>query len=112
MTVAMAAAATITDTNGTLDGKIELGDTLVITFSEPLAPASVPSSTTVTLTDPVGAGNDTLTMVRISNGARTMGANNYITVDGAVASFANSTVACRWLYRAPQQIPERGASWA
>lgn len=87
------AAATITDTNGTLDGKAEPGDTIVITFSEPLAPASVPSSTTVTLTDPVGTGNDTLTMVGVSNGARTMGANNYVTVDGAVASFANSAVA-------------------
>ncbi len=86
------AAATITDTNGASDGKAEPGDTLVITFSEALAPASVPVSTTVTLTDPVGAGNDTLTMVGVSNGARTMGANNYITNDGAVASFASSSV--------------------
>ena len=86
------AAATITDTNGSLDGKAEPGDTLVITFSEPLAPASVPSSTTVTITDPVGGGNDTLTMVGVSNGARTMGANNYVTLNGGVASFANSPV--------------------
>lgn len=64
----------------------------MITFSEPLAPASVPASTTVTLTDPVGAGNDTLTMVGVSNGARTTGGANYITVDGAVASYATSTV--------------------
>ena len=86
------AAVTITDTNGANDGKAEAGDTLIITFSEPLAPASVPSSTTVTLTDPVGTGNDTLTMVGVSNGARTMGANNYITNDGAAASFASSAV--------------------
>lgn len=86
------AGATITDTNGTADGKIEPGDTLVVTFSAALAPASVPSSTTLTLTDPVGAGNDTLTMVGVSNGARTMGANNYITNDGAVNSFASSVV--------------------
>jgi len=87
------AAATITDTNGSLDGKAEPGDTIVITFSEPLAPASVPSSTTVTITDPAGSGNDTLTMLGISNGARTTGANTYVTLDGGVASFANSTVA-------------------
>ena len=87
------AAITIADTNGTADGKAEPGDTLVVTFSEALAPASVPSSTTVTLTDPVGAGNDTLTMVGVSNGARTTGGANYITNDGAVASFASSTVA-------------------
>ncbi len=87
------AAATITDTNGTLDGKAEPGDTIVITFSEPLAPASAPSSTTVTLTDPVGTGNDTLTMVGVSNGARTLGSNNYITVDNTAAAYASSTVA-------------------
>ena len=69
------------------------GDTVVITFSEPLAPASVPASTTVTLTDPVGTGNDTLTMAGVSNGARAMGSNNYVTADATVASFANSTVA-------------------
>ncbi len=87
------AAVTITDTNVSLDGKAEPGDSIVITFSEPLAPASVPSSTTATLTDPIGTGNDTLTMVGVSNGARTMGANNYVTLDGGVASFASSTVA-------------------
>jgi len=47
---------TITDTNGTTDGKIQAGDTLVVTFSEPLNAATVPTSTTVTLTDPNGAG--------------------------------------------------------
>jgi hypothetical protein len=87
------AAVTITDTPGTINGRAQSGDTLVITFSEPLAPASVPASTTVTLTDPVGAGNDTLTMVGVSNGARTTGTTNHVTADGGVASFANSTVA-------------------
>ena len=75
------AAITIADTNGISDGKPEPGDTLVI--SEALAPASVPASTTVTFTDPVGAGNDTLTMAGVSNGARTTGGANYITIDGA-----------------------------
>ncbi len=86
------AAATITDTNGTLNGTAQAGDTVVITFSEPLAPASVPSSTTITLTDPVGTGTDTLTMVGVSNGARSLGSNAYVTNDGQVASFANSIV--------------------
>ncbi len=87
------AAITIADTNGTLDGRAEPGDTIAITFSEPLAPASVPSSTTVTLTDPAGTGNDTLTMVGVSNGARAMGSNNYVTADTTAASFAGSAVA-------------------
>jgi hypothetical protein len=87
------AAVTITDTNGTLDGRAEPGDTVAITFSEPLAPASVASSTTVTLTDPAGTGNDTLTMVGVSNGARAMGSNTYVTADTTIASFSNSPVA-------------------
>ncbi len=87
------AAVTITDTNGSTDGRVQPGDTVVITFSEPLAPASVPASTTVTLTDPTGNGNDTLTMVGVSNGARTLGSNDYVTSNTGVASFANSAVA-------------------
>jgi hypothetical protein len=88
-----AAVGTITDTPGATNGRAQSGDTLVITFSEPLLPTSVPTSTTVTLTDPVGAGNDTLTMIGVSNGARTTGTTNYVTGDGGVASFANSPVA-------------------
>ena len=87
------AAVTITDTNGSTDGRVQPGDTVVMTFSEPLAPASVPASTTVTLTDPTGNGNDTLTMVGVSNGARALGSNNYITLDTGVASFASSPIA-------------------
>lgn len=83
----------IADTNGTINGRIQAGDTISITFSESLAPASVPTSTTVTITDPVGAGNDTLTMVGVSNGARTLGATGYVTTDGGVASFVASPVA-------------------
>ena len=87
------AAVTITDTNGSTDGRVQPGDTVVITFTEPLAPASVPSSTTVTLTDPTGNGSDTLTMVGVTNGARSLGSNNYITLNTGVASFTGSTVA-------------------
>ena len=87
------AAVTITDTNGATDGRVEIGDTLVITYSEPLAPASVPSSASVTMTDPVGTGNDTLTITGITNGARTTGGANYVTLDGGVATWGSSTVA-------------------
>jgi hypothetical protein len=87
------APLTINDTNGTTVGRAEPGDTLVIIFSEPLATGSVPATTTVTLTDPVGAGNDTLTMSGLSNGAGTTGTTNHVTFDGGVAAFANSAVA-------------------
>jgi hypothetical protein len=86
-------ALTVTDTNGATDGKIEPGDTITVTFTEALDPASVPASSTVTVTDPVGAGNDTLTLTGVSNGARTTGSNNYLTLDGGVAAFASSPVA-------------------
>lgn len=84
---------TIADTNGTINGRIQPGDTISITFSEALAPGSVPSTTTVSITDPVGTGNDTLTMTGVSNGAGTLGAGGYVTTDNSTASFALSAVA-------------------
>ena len=87
------AAVTVTDTNGATDGRIEPGDTVSITFSEPLAPTSVPSPlTTITMADPTGTGNDTLTVLGITNGARTLGGTTYITTDATSAVFANSPV--------------------
>ena len=76
------AAVTIVDTNGATDGRIEVGDTLSITFSEALDPATVPATTTVTLTDPVGTGNDTLAIAGIINGAP--GADQVAVAVGAV----------------------------
>jgi hypothetical protein len=88
------APLSVTKTNAGIAGRAGPGDTLVITFSEPLAPVSVPASTTVTLIDPAGAGTiDTLTMTGISNGAGTTGAAGHVTVDGGTAAFANSAVA-------------------
>jgi hypothetical protein len=83
----------ISDTNIGTDGKMEAGDTLTVTFSEVLAPGSVPGSASVTETDPLGSGNDTLTIAGMSNGALTLGGNNYIRDDGTSASFASSNVA-------------------
>jgi hypothetical protein len=82
----------ITDTNGATNGKIEPGDTLVVTFSEPLDPATVPSSTTVTLGDPQGNGSDYLDITGITDGLRNTGTNGYITKNKQTASF-DSTVA-------------------
>lgn len=87
------APVTIADTNGTLDGRIQAGDTLIVTFSEPIAPATIPASTTISITDPAGTGNDTLTMTAISNGAGSLGTNSYVTADNTVATFLNSPVA-------------------
>jgi hypothetical protein len=83
---------TIADTNGANDGKIETGDTLSITFSEPMNPASAPTSTTVTLTDPSTTGFDTLTITGITSGARSTGSNSYVGTNNTSAAFANSAV--------------------
>ena len=85
-------AMTMGGTNGTIDGRIEPGDTMAITFSEPLATASVPTATTVTLADPAGTGNDTLNLTGITSTARDTGSNLYISADGTSAAF-ESTVA-------------------
>lgn len=80
----------MTDTNGRTDGRIEPGDTASISFSEPLAAATVPTTTTVTLADPTGTGNDTLSITGITNGARATGSDGYVTADGTSAAFAST----------------------
>jgi hypothetical protein len=86
-------ATSVSSTGGVTAGRIEAADTLAITFSEPLDPASVPSTVTVTESDPVGAGNDTLAITGITLGARGLGVDTYLTPDGGVVDFASSTVA-------------------
>jgi len=80
------------DTNGAGDGRIEPGDTLSSTFSEPIATASIPSSVSVTLTDPSTTAADRLTITGITNGARSMGANGYVTTNNVTLSYIGSVV--------------------
>jgi hypothetical protein len=78
------------DTNGATDGKMETGDTFVATFSEAIAPASMPSSTPIT-EDAVGGGAVTFAIAGITNGAHSLGTANYVT--GAVTVvFAGASV--------------------
>ena len=51
-----------------------------------------PGTTTITETDPKGGGNDTLTITSLTNGARALGANNYVNVNNTSASFGASTL--------------------
>jgi hypothetical protein len=90
------APVAITDTNVAIDGQADPGDTIVITFSEPLAPASVPvdpTRITVTLTGGAGTGHDMLTIAGVSNGPGDMGSKTYVQGNSQVVPFANSTVA-------------------
>ncbi|MBI4884192.1 MAG: hypothetical protein HY826_09075 [Actinobacteria bacterium] len=83
----------VTDTNGATNGRFEPGDTISITFSEGLQLSTVPTSTTVTVTDPSGTGNDRLTIADISAVNRNLGANGYETLNNTSAVFGASTVA-------------------
>jgi len=47
----------------------------------------------VSFAAPAGAGNDTITIAGVLNGARVLGSDTYVTTDGTTASFAASTVA-------------------
>jgi hypothetical protein len=83
---------TISDTSGATNGRIEPGDTLAATFTEPVATTSIPTSVTVTLTDPSGGGADRLTIVGLTNGARSLGANGYVSTNNVSYDFADSAV--------------------
>jgi hypothetical protein len=83
---------TISDTGGSTAGRIQPGDTLVVVFSEALNPATVSSSSTVRLTDPSGAGNDTLSVTGIGNGELNTGSDGYITADNSAAAYAGSAL--------------------
>ena len=85
--------AITTTTTGSTAGLMQAGDALQITFSESILASSVPGSTTITETDPNGGSNDTLTITSLTNGARALGANNYITTNNTSAVFASSTLA-------------------
>ena len=68
---------------GATPGLLEGGDALSITFSESLLQSSVPTTTTITLTDV--ASNDTLAIPGVTSGAVTTG-GDYIRTQSAAAA--------------------------
>ena len=78
--------------HGVTAGLLEAGDTFVVTFSEPIATGLGPT-TTISETDPVGSGNDRLTIAGLTAPAGVAtGSNAYILTDNTTASFAASTI--------------------
>ena len=82
---------------GGIGGKMELGDSLVLTFSEPLDPTSIPTS--VTVTEQRSPGSTTLTipnLIQVANIGNTyLGANNSsgaATSTSVVLSNGNTTI--------------------
>ena len=76
----------ITDTNGLVNGKMEIGDTVIFTFSEPIGLGL--GVTTVVETDPNGNGNDTVQIPGITSGPATTNSDTYITSNDSSATFA------------------------
>jgi concanavalin A-like lectin/glucanase superfamily protein len=79
-------------TAGSTSGLIQPGDTVTITFSESMAPATVPAVTTITESDPSGPGNDSYEFNGITAGPIVLNSDTYVGADGTSASFANSAV--------------------
>jgi uncharacterized repeat protein (TIGR01451 family) len=80
-------------TSGTTSGLLEDGDTIVVEWSENIAPASLPSTTTVSLTAPSGSGHDLLNVTGMFGSVMDTGSNQFMSVtDGSAASFPGSTM--------------------
>lgn len=74
------------------DKTFSLCDQLASEWSEALLPASVPATSTITLRDPAGAGNDRLTAPGFLGGPMDLGSDGYLLADGQTAAFvANLT---------------------
>ena len=80
------------DTNGSTDGRIQPGDTLVSLFSEPVDPATIGVTVTITVRDPSGGGADRLSIPGLTNGERSLGANGYVVTDNTSFNFTGSAV--------------------
>jgi uncharacterized repeat protein (TIGR01451 family) len=71
-------------------GVAETCDELTAEWSEQLAPSSIPSSTTISISDPTGPGDDTLTIQSFASGPLGLASDGYVTVDGATATWSSS----------------------
>lgn len=88
------AVISLAGTSGATAGRIEPGDTLSVTLSEPLAlSVTLTSPVPLTLTDPSGGGSDTITLPGVFSGARSTGSNGYVSTNATSAVFAGSPLA-------------------
>jgi hypothetical protein len=87
-------AITSLQSNGTAgDGRLQLGDQLVLTFNENLASATVPTTFASATEDRQGNNAVTLTIPGITNGAISTGSGNYLSGQGSGTATFNGTVA-------------------
>lgn len=74
----------LADTNGAVNGYPNASDTFTLTFSEAIA--TTLSTATVTYTDPLGNGNDTISISNISAGPLTTNSNGYNSSNNSAVS--------------------------
>lgn len=74
----------LSDTNGLINGRMGALDTLTMTFSEPIATAL--GATTVTESDPNGAGNDSVSISGITAGPQLTNSDGYNTTNNSSLS--------------------------
>ncbi|PLS75484.1 MAG: hypothetical protein CYG61_07095 [Actinobacteria bacterium] len=79
-------------TGGPTAGRIEAGDELSVSFSEPLSALSVPTSTVVSQIN-VEEGNDQLDIEGVTAGPLDTGSGGYVVEEGPNLGFSDSTVA-------------------
>jgi hypothetical protein len=86
--------AVTTIATGTTPGRFEPGDRLAVTLSEPLGVHGTPAPvTTVTLVDPPGNTNGTLTVPGLLSGTVDLGTAGYLNQNNRTAAWAASTFA-------------------
>jgi len=82
----------VTTVPGGTAGLMQVGDAIAVTFSESILASSVGTTTSITETDPT-AGNDTITITNLTNGARGLGNSaSYINTNNTSAAFVASTL--------------------
>jgi uncharacterized repeat protein (TIGR01451 family) len=81
-----------TQAPGGTNGLAQSGDIVRVEWSEVISGSSFPATTTVTIADPAGSGNDQLTVAGLFTGTMDLGSDGYVTADGASASWPGSTV--------------------
>jgi uncharacterized repeat protein (TIGR01451 family) len=79
-------------TGGPTNGLLEVGDTITVEWSENIASSTVPTTATVSLSDPAGPGNDMLNVIGLFGAPMDTGSDGYLSLDGASASFAGSSL--------------------
>lgn len=77
--------------SGSTRGVPAPGDSITVTFSEPLAPSSLLGSGG-TARDPLGSGDDTIEVPGLLQGLLDTGSGSVISLDGGVATWAGSTL--------------------